>query len=170
MEQADTDGGSFCLDVQWMWVPWFRFLKNRGRGHLKAECWILFFKNLINFIFGCARSPLLHAGFLWLQRAGAPPAAGERRLLQLRCGSFSCGMSLRAEHGLRSTGSVAVCTALLTPRCVESSRTRRWTRAPCVGRRVLNPWTTRAVQGDGFSSCSTWDAQMQSWGSPSWFD
>ena len=62
-----------------------------------AKCFIMngylifFFINL--FIFGCVGSSLLHAGFLWLRRAGAT--------LLLRCADFSLLWLLL----LRSTGS-----------------------------------------------------------------
>ena len=35
---------------------------------------------------------------------------------------------------------------LVAPRHVESSRTRDWIHIPCIGRWVLNRWTTREVQ------------------------
>ena len=37
------------------------------------------------------------------------------------------------------------CTGLVAPRHVESSQTRDRTCVPCIGRRILNHWTTRKV-------------------------
>ena len=34
----------------------------------------------------------------------------------------------------------------MAPRHVESSQTRDWTRDPCIGRQILNHWTTREAQ------------------------
>ena len=35
----------------------------------------------------------------------------------------------------------------MAPRYVGSSQTSDWTRVPCIGRQILNPWTTREVPG-----------------------
>ena len=37
------------------------------------------------------------------------------------------------------------CTGLVVPRHVESSQTRDQTQVPCIGRQILNHWTTREV-------------------------
>ena len=56
---------------------------------LKCCCkWHYFFKKFIYFLFlGCVGSLLLHAGFLWLRRAGATLCCGARAS---HCGGFSC--------------------------------------------------------------------------------
>ena len=70
-------------------------------------------------------------------------------------GGFSlvvvCGLLLVvatpiAEHRLQSLGSVDVARELSCLRHVESSQTRDLTHAPCIGRWILNHWTTREVQ------------------------
>ena len=55
---------------------------------------------------------------------------------------FQCpGFSLQWPLLLQSTGSR--CPGLVGPWHVESSQTRDWTQDPCIGRRILNHWTTR---------------------------
>ena len=39
---------------------------------------------------------------------------------------------------------------LVAPWHIESSQTRDWTCVPCIGRWILNHWTTREVPGKGF--------------------
>jgi len=58
-----------------------------------------------------------------------------------RCGAQSLGA--RAQW-LQSLGSVPV-------RPIGSSRTRDGTCIPFVGRRILNPWTSREVQEEGLT-------------------
>ena len=72
-------------------------------------------KNL--FIYGCAGSFLLRAGYLELQRAGA---------------TLIVVAPLTAEHGLSSYGLVA-------PQHVGSSQIRDRTHILCIGR-ILNHW------------------------------
>ena len=65
------------------------------------------------FIFGCTGSSLLHAGFLYLRRAGATLGCGARAS---HCGGFSCckarALGTRASvvvaRGLSSCGSRAL--------------------------------------------------------------
>ena len=68
--------------------------------------------------------------------------------------------SLISEHGLYSVwASVLVVHKLSCPHHVGSSSTRNWTCVPCIGRRVLNYWTTRKVTictSSLFPSISTW--------------
>ena len=52
------------------------------------------------------------------------------------CAGFSCGAQ---AVGHRHTGLVA-------PQHVGSSQTRDQTCGPCIGRQILNHWTTREVQ------------------------
>ena len=64
---------------------------------------------LFIFIFGCVGSSLLHAGFLYLQRAGATLCCGVQAS---HCGGFSCcgawalgaWVSVAAARGLSSCG------------------------------------------------------------------
>ena len=46
---------------------------------------------------------------------------------------------------LGTWASAVVVRGLIAPRRVESSRTRAWSRVPCVGRRIFNHCTTREV-------------------------
>ena len=52
------------------------------------------------------------------------------------------GFSLVVVHGLSSCG---VCTQLPHSRWDLSSQTRDQTHFPCIGRQILNYWTTREV-------------------------
>ena len=74
---------------------------------------LVFKKKLFNlFIFGCVGSLLLHAGFLWLWRAGATLCCGA---WASHCRGFSCcraralgaRASVVAARGLSSCGSRA---------------------------------------------------------------
>ena len=61
--------------------------------------------------------------------------------------------SLIAEHGLYSLRALVVAACGLSswgaqavaPQYVGSSQTRDRTRVSCIGRQILNPWTTREV-------------------------
>ena len=68
------------------------------------------------------------------------------------------GLPVAAEIGgfsfswlllLQSRGSACMlwCRGLAAPRHVGSSRMRDQTCVPCIGRQILNQWTTRAVTG-----------------------
>ena len=53
---------------------------------------------------------------------------------------------LVAEHRLWGTwASVVVALGLVVPQHVESSRTRDQTYVPCIGRQILNYWTTSKI-------------------------
>ena len=55
-------------------------------------------------------------------------------------------LSVAVAHGLWSAqASVVVACGLVNPRHVGSSQTRDRTHVPCIGRRILNYWTTREV-------------------------
>ena len=55
-------------------------------------------------------------------------------------------LSVAVAHGLWSAqASVVVACGLVNPRHVGSSQTRGRTHVPCIGRRILNHWTTREV-------------------------
>ena len=68
-----------------------------------------FLKNFYLFIFGCIGSSLLHAGFLYLRRAGAALRCGA---WASHCGGFPCcgaralgaWASVVVAHGLSSCG------------------------------------------------------------------
>ena len=70
------------------------------------------------------------------------------------CGGFSCcgaqslhvQLSVAVAHGLWSAQAlVVVACDFVNPRHVGSSQTRGRTHVPCIGRRILNHWTTREV-------------------------
>ena len=96
-----------------------------------------FFAFIYLFIFGCSESSLLNSGFLQLQQAGAT--------LQLQCAGFSLLWLLLLWSSLCSMASVAVCPGIVALRHVESSRSRNQTGVPCIGRQIVNHWTTREV-------------------------
>ena len=56
------------------------------------------------------------------------------------------GHLLLQGMGSRVLGSVVKYTGLVAPSCVGSSQTRDQTHIPCIGRWILNHWTTREVQ------------------------
>ena len=95
-----------------------------------------FFLFCFNLFFGCAGSSLLHPGFLQLQWVGAA----------LHCGgqaSHRGGFSCCGAQALGCWASVAVAHGLVAPRHVGSSWIRDRTCALCIGRQMLNHWTTR---------------------------
>ena len=53
--------------------------------------------------------------------------------------------SLVAEHGSREQVSEVVVHRLSRPMHVGSSWIRSGTHVSCIGRQILNPWTTRDV-------------------------
>ena len=88
---------------------------------------VQFLKNKVIRYFGCAGSSLLQGLF--------SPCSEQA---WAHCGSFSCGA--------RASGTWAQPlwrTGLVARQHVESSWTRDRTRIPCIGRWILNPWTTR---------------------------
>ena len=61
---------------------------------------------------------------------------------------FGCARSLLSEGFFSSCGAWALGnTGLVAPWHVASSQTRDQTRVPCMGRWILNHWTTREVPG-----------------------
>ena len=111
------------------------------------------------FIYGCVGSSLLCAGFLQWRRVAATLCCGGRAS---HCGGFSCcraralgsWASVVVARGLSSCGSWALehrlssCGAgaqLPHGMWDLSSPTRDQTRVPCIGRWILNHWTTREV-------------------------
>lgn len=86
--------------------------------------------NSINLLtVGCAESSLLHMSFLQLVESGDYFPTSH-------CSSFSC-CGARAQQ-LWGTG-------LVVPWNVRSSRNRDRTHVPCLGRWILDQWTTREV-------------------------
>ena len=57
----------------------------------------------------------------------------------------SCGAQASSSLRLLVLGSVVVACGVVAAGHVESSRTRDGTCVPCVGRQILNHWTTREV-------------------------
>ena len=81
------------------------------------------------FFFCCTGSVLLLMGFLYLWHWGA--------------WASHYGASLVMYHLLRCVGSEVVAHGLSHFAVVEFSQTRDRTHVPCIGRQILNHWTTR---------------------------
>ena len=73
--------------------------------------------------------------------AGAFSSCNEWGRPTLHCGDFSCC----GAQALECAGSVVGAHGLNYPEAGESSQTRDRTRVPCIGRQILNQWTTREV-------------------------
>ena len=113
-----------------------------GHIHL-GDPWLLylFILNKFIFIFGCVGSPLVHAGFLQLRRAGATPRGP---LLAAVRGPPTEAASSAAEHRLQARGpQQSWRTGLAAPPHVGPSRTRARTRVPRIGRQTPNHCATR---------------------------
>ena len=91
----------------------------------------------IFFFFGCVRSLLLHAGFLYLQRAGATLHSGVQAS---HCSGFSC-------CGARALG---VRASVVAARGLSSCGMQALER---TGFGSCGAW---AVGCTGFSSCGAW--------------
>ena len=63
--------------------------------------------------------------------------------------------------GFRARAKYLWHSGLAPPRLVGSSQTRDRTRVPCIGRRILNQWTTREVPMSTLE-CYDW-ASLHSW-------
>ena len=87
------------------------------------------------FIFACTGSLLLRAGFLWLWWMGDP--------LVVVHGLLIAGLLLLQSTGYRQGLQRLWHTGLVAPQHVKSF----WTRdhVACIGRRILNHWTTGEV-------------------------
>ena len=92
-----------------------------------------FLKKLISVYFGCAGSPLLLSS-----------DCNERGLVFISVqGLLIVGASL-VEHGLQECGLQWLQhVGLVAPWQVGSSWTRDRTLVPCIGKQILNHWTTR---------------------------
>ena len=105
--------------------------------YLSIYLYHFFFKVFVHlFIYGCVGSSLLREGPLQLRQVGTTPHRGVRashyRGLS-RCGAQA---PVAQAQQLWPTGPAA-------PWHVGSSQTRAQTRAPCVGRQILNHCATR---------------------------
>ena len=69
---------------------------------------------------------------------------------------------LVAEHRLQSTGSAVVGLGLAASWHVSSSQTRERTCVPCLGRGILNHWTTREIQ-PLLLSHQVWEREKHLW-------
>ena len=75
-------------------------------------------------------------------------AASGSCFLVVACGLLIAAASLVVEHGLWSAGSVVLMHRLSCPfgrSYVGSSQIRDQTGVPCIGRWVLDHWTTREL-------------------------
>ena len=109
--------------------------ENSANLHLQVGMWFhffFFFQFLSVFLFWWAGS-LLPCGLSPGVASGGCPLCGAQAS---HCCGFSC-CEVRAQW-LWHMGLVA-------PWDVESSWTKDWTYAPCIGRWILNHWTTREV-------------------------
>ena len=106
------------------------------RKRVPTAC--VFFQILFRYwlAFGRTGSSLLQQ-LLQLLQAGAA--------LQLRFWDFSLRWLLLWSTGSRKRAQWLPCRDLVPLWRVESSQTRNWTHVPCMGRQILNQWTTREV-------------------------
>ena len=81
------------------------------------------------FVFGCARSLLLHMGFLQLWRVGV--------ILQLQRMGFLLQwfLLLWTEHGLQGSGSVVVAHGFSCPSADAITPDQGSNLCPCIGRK-----------------------------------
>ena len=92
---------------------------------------------------------------------GLSLVAASRGYSSLQCAIFS----LRWLLLLWNTG-FSHC-GLVTPRYVESTWTKGWTPVPCIGKRILNHWTTREVRvGESLMDCLRCGGPKQTWPFP----
>ena len=106
---------------------------------LSSPCCSLLKNDLLihSFIFDCAGSLLLNAGFLSLRLVWVSNRSG------FPCGARTLGVWASAVAARRLGGCSS--WALLLHRIMESSHIRDGTRVPCIGRQTPNHWTTREV-------------------------
>ena len=103
-----------------------------------AVCVLFSFASILFlFIFGCAGFSFVHVGFLWSPIEGAP--------LSLQFMGFSVQWLLFWPIGSRVQAQQLWCMGLIAPWHVESSKPRDQTHVFCIGRLILNHWTTRKV-------------------------
>ena len=86
--------------------------------------------------------------YLFVAELGLPCCPGLS--LVVACWLLVMVASLVVDCGLYGTQAQKLWPmALVTPQHVESSQTRDQTGVPCIGRWILNHWTTREVQKSG---------------------
>ena len=96
-----------------------------------------FLKFIYLFNFGCAGTLLLRC--LVAMSRGCSPGVLPGLLIAVA--------SLVAEHRLQGTSlQQSRYTGLVAPLHAEASQTRDQTHVPCIGRQILNHWTTRNSQ------------------------
>ena len=88
------------------------------------------------FIFGCPESSLLSVGLSLVAVSGDCSLVVVRRLLIVM-------ISLVAQHGLYSAGSVVVAHGFSCPLARGSSWTRDWSHVLCIVRQILNHCTIK---------------------------
>ena len=141
-EQALGDGegqGSLVCCSLWGCKELDRTERLNNHHHLFIKCLTyMVLKNYL-FIFGCAGSSWLCASFLQLQRAGTALHCSTR---VSHCCGFSCCRAQALEHSLRAWAQYLWHMGVVDPWHAGSSRTRDRTHVSCIGRQILNPWTT----------------------------
>ena len=100
------------------------------------HCIFFFFFLIYLFIYGCVGSSSLCEGFLQLRQVGATLHRGARA-------SHYRGFSCYGAQAPDVQAQQLWLAGLVAPRHVGSSQTRARTRAPCIGRRILNHCATR---------------------------
>ena len=108
----------------------------------------------------CAGSSLPHTGCLSCRSEGYSLADVHWLLtavvsLVAEPGFWGCKALAVAAHGLQSMDSAVWYTGLVAPWHVESSQTRDQNCVPCIGKQVLNHWTTREVLNPIFKIYNT---------------
>ena len=109
----------------------------QGQGPSKFSLHLPFEKILFIFYFWL-QWVLLCPGFFQLWQAGATLYCVVRGFY---CRGFPCCRARATVHGIQQSWA----TGLAAPWYMGSSRTRDQTYDPCIGRWILNPWTTREV-------------------------
>ena len=121
-------------------IPWNRFTSNEGLNKDNVCVCVCVCFNFYPLIFGCARSSSLHMGSLQLCRVGATLHCG---VWASHCYGFSCG-----TWAPGSWASVVVAHGLRCPTACGIFPDQGFkTHVPCIGRWILNHWTTRKVKG-----------------------
>ena len=118
--------------------------ENSANFHLQVGMWFrcFFFKiSFFPYLFFGLLGLCYCVGFLQLWQVGAT--------LYL----WYTGFSLLWLLLLRSVGSVVAAHGLIAPWDVESFWTKDWTYIPCIGRWILNHWTTREAPACDFRQC-----------------
>ena len=107
----------------------------------RSDCIVLtvsFYIEKIFIYFGCAGSSLLHGLFSSCSEQGLLSGCS---VWVSHCGGFSCCSTWALGGRAQWLGHMG----LVAQQYVGSSGTRNQTCVPCVGRRILNQWTTEEV-------------------------